>query len=231
MTEENRRHTSDGRILAEIEGLLLQNPWGPRGGAPTPASWINIKAGWPPRTDTPRAARGPRTRRSLRVHSAVLAEGPSPKLLGGLSRPSFVAWSKKLSSATAEPFGTGGEQIGEGEGDMESKRRCSKFLGVALAGGLLIFGIVCSGPALADENAYLNDLHNDGVHAMSGGDPTLVQLGWNMCGELSNGVAPEQLKSEILQQSDTEQGARGISDKQANDIVKYAMTDLCSAGT
>lgn len=102
------------------------------------------------------------------------------------------------------------------------------FMGVALLGGpLLALGVLWAGPALADETTYLKDLHNDGIQALSGNDQVLLQLGRNMCDELSRGTPAEQLEDVVLQQSDTEQGARGLSPKQANDIVFYAMVDLC----
>ncbi len=54
---------------------------------------------------------------------------------------------------------------------MATHRRCRRFVGTALVGvSLLIAEIVWASPAQADQTSYLNDLHNDGIYAVEGGD-------------------------------------------------------------
>ncbi len=111
---------------------------------------------------------------------------------------------------------------------MAAERLYRRFMGAALVGGpLLITGVVCAGPAQADEAAFLKHLRSDGIYAVSGGDQALLQMGWNVCQQLSWGAPPQQLQALALQRSDSSQGARGINPKQADDIVDYALVDLC----
>ncbi len=111
---------------------------------------------------------------------------------------------------------------------MAARTRRGKSVSAVFVGGPLVaLGVGWASPAWADEAAYLNDLRNDGIRAQPGGDQVLLQLGRNMCDELSRGTPADQLEDVVLQQSDTEQGSHGLSRKQANDIVSYAMVDLC----
>ncbi|MEB4208735.1 DUF732 domain-containing protein [Mycobacterium sp. 94-17] len=95
-----------------------------------------------------------------------------------------------------------------------------------LAAGAAVAGIAFAAPAHADETAYLNDLHNAGISDASG-DAALLQVGWDMCRQLSNGTSLPQLRAQVLYNSDTGQGSNGVDPAQANDIVNYAMADLC----
>jgi hypothetical protein len=111
---------------------------------------------------------------------------------------------------------------------MRTHGRCSQFLGTALLGGSLVAaGVVLAGPAQADATSFLNDMHKDGIHAVSGGDGALLQAGLNVCQQLSWGAPPAQLEGLALQRSDDNQGSGGLTPKQADDVVNYAARDLC----
>jgi Protein of unknown function (DUF732) len=100
--------------------------------------------------------------------------------------------------------------------------------GTALVGGpLLLAGLVWASPARADANSFINDLHRDGIHAINGGDPALLQMGAEVCQQLSWGAPPSQLEGLALQRSDANQGAGGLNPQQAVDVVNIALTDLC----
>jgi hypothetical protein len=101
-------------------------------------------------------------------------------------------------------------------------------MGTALLGGSLVAaGVVLAGPAQADAASFLNDMHKDGIHAISGGDGALLQAGLNVCQQLSWGAPPSQLEGLALQRSDDDQGSGGLTPKQADDVVNYAARDLC----
>jgi hypothetical protein len=111
---------------------------------------------------------------------------------------------------------------------MATQRRYRRFVGKALVGGpLLVAGVVCASPAHADQTSYLNDLHHDGIHAVQGGDAGLVRVGLELCDEVWYGRSPRQLATGLLQNSDTTLGAKGLTPKQASDVVNYAVADLC----
>ncbi|HTX95978.1 MAG TPA: DUF732 domain-containing protein [Mycobacterium sp.] len=102
------------------------------------------------------------------------------------------------------------------------------FTDAALVGGpLLIAAVVWASPAHADAHAFLNDLHKAGIHAVTGGDPALLQMGANLCQQLSWGAPPGQLEALALQRSNSRQGPGGITPAQADDVVDYALRDLC----
>lgn len=110
---------------------------------------------------------------------------------------------------------------------MSPRRLATRFIGSALLGGPLLAGLVWASPAQADAAGFLNDMHRDGVHAVAGGDAALLQAGLNVCQQISWGAPPAQLEGLALQRSDDQQGAGGLSPQQANDVVVYAMRDLC----
>jgi len=111
---------------------------------------------------------------------------------------------------------------------MAAQRLYGRFMGTALVGGpLLVAGLVWASPAQADATTFLNDLHNAGIHAVTGGDAALLQTGVGLCQQLSWGAPPGQLEALALQRSDSRQGAGGITPQQADDIVDYAVRDLC----
>jgi hypothetical protein len=95
-----------------------------------------------------------------------------------------------------------------------------------LAAATAVAGIGFAAPAHADEDDYLDDLHNAGI-TDADGDEALLQVGWGLCRQLSNGASPEQLRAQVLYNSDTGQGAKGVDPARANDVVNYAMVDLC----
>lgn len=111
---------------------------------------------------------------------------------------------------------------------MRAQGLYGRFMGTALAGvPLLVTGIVWATPARADQTAFLNDLHNARIHAVTGGDAALLQMGADVCQQLSWGASPAQLEALALQRSDSRQGTGGIIPQQAEDIVVYAQRDLC----
>lgn len=103
-----------------------------------------------------------------------------------------------------------------------------RMMGTALVGGpLLLAGLALASPAHADATSFVNDLHRDGIHAVNGGDPALLQMGAQVCQQLSWGAPPSQLEGLALQRSDAKQGAGGLDPQQAVDLVNYAFRDLC----
>lgn len=111
---------------------------------------------------------------------------------------------------------------------MAAQRPYGRFMGIGVAGGpLLVAGVVWASPAQADQVAFLNDLHNAGIHAINGGDDALLQMGADLCQQLSWGASPQQLEGLALQRSDADQGTGGINGRQAADVVIFALRDLC----
>jgi hypothetical protein len=111
---------------------------------------------------------------------------------------------------------------------MATQRRYRRFVGTALVGGpLLVAGVVWASPAHADQTSYLNDLHKDGIHAVEGGDAELVNVGMNLCNEVWYGHSRRRIAATMLQGSDTTLGTKGLTPKQATDLVNYAVADLC----
>ncbi|GAA4538683.1 DUF732 domain-containing protein [Mycobacterium paraffinicum] len=111
---------------------------------------------------------------------------------------------------------------------MAAQRPYGRFMGAALAGGpLLAAGIGWASPARADGAAFINDLHNAGIHAVNGGDEALLQMGADLCQQLSWGASPQQLEGLAIQRSDADQGTGGINGRQAADVVIFALRDLC----
>jgi hypothetical protein len=111
---------------------------------------------------------------------------------------------------------------------MAAHRLSGSFIRTALVGGpLLIAGVVCASPAHADEASYLNHLHAVGIADMDGGDPALVQTGWKVCQQISWGAPASQLQSLALQKSAQDNGPRGLTPRQADALIDYALVDLC----
>jgi Protein of unknown function (DUF732) len=111
---------------------------------------------------------------------------------------------------------------------MAAVRLCGRIIGAALAGGpLLLAGAGWAAPARADQASFLNDLHSAGIHAVNGGDPELLQMGADLCQQLSWGASPQQLEGLAVQRSDADQGTGGINGRQAADVVIFALRDLC----
>ncbi|GAA4538679.1 DUF732 domain-containing protein [Mycobacterium paraffinicum] len=111
---------------------------------------------------------------------------------------------------------------------MTAQRLCGRFMSTALVGGsLLVAGVMSAGPARADTTTFVNDLHKAGIHAVSGGDPALVQMGLSVCQQLSWGAPPSQIEGLAVQRSDSRQGANGITPQQADAVIEAALRDLC----
>lgn len=54
-----------------------------------------------------------------------------------------------------------------------------------------------------------------------------MQVGTKLCTQVSYGVSPATLKTMALQRSDATLGAGGLTPAQANELVNYAVADLC----
>jgi hypothetical protein len=54
-----------------------------------------------------------------------------------------------------------------------------------------------------------------------------AQVGQKLCIQVSYGVSPALLKGMALQRSDANLGAGGLTPDQANELVNYAVADLC----
>ncbi len=111
---------------------------------------------------------------------------------------------------------------------MAAQQFCRRLVSTALVGGpLLVSGIGWATPARADEAAFLNDVHAAGIHAINGGDAALLQTGWKICQQIGYGAPLTELRNLALQRSDGSAGSNGLSVQQANDLVDYALFDLC----
>jgi hypothetical protein len=97
----------------------------------------------------------------------------------------------------------------------------------AVTGPLLVAAVAWAGPAQADAASNLKDQHNAGNHDVDGGDAALLQVGRKLCTQVSYGVSPALLKGMALQHSDANLGAGGLTPDQANELVNYAVADLC----
>lgn len=110
---------------------------------------------------------------------------------------------------------------------MAAKRLYGGFMGTALVGGpLLVAGVIWAIPAMAEPSDYINDMHNAGITS-DAGDSGLLQTGWQVCDMIASGVSPSDVKAHIVYNSDTNEGINGVEPAQANEMVNYAMVDLC----
>jgi hypothetical protein len=110
---------------------------------------------------------------------------------------------------------------------MAAHRRSGRFVGLAvISAPLVVAGIVGAGPARADATSYLSDLHHAGIRDV-GGDPALLQTGQRLCIEIGYGASTGQLTALAVQRSDAREGASGLTPQQANELVDYAIADLC----
>jgi hypothetical protein len=111
---------------------------------------------------------------------------------------------------------------------MAAQKLSGKFIRTALVGGpLLIAGVVCAGPAHADEASYLNHVHAVGIGDDEGGDAALVQTGWKVCQQISWGAPASELQSLALQNSAMHNGPKALTPRQADALIDYAIVDLC----
>ena len=110
---------------------------------------------------------------------------------------------------------------------MRARILCGHSIGLALVGVPVLAGVIWASPAAADASSFVRDMHKDGIHAVSGGDAALLQAGLNLCQQLSWGAPPSQLEGLALQRSDDRQGGGGLTPQQADDVVNYALRDLC----
>jgi len=110
---------------------------------------------------------------------------------------------------------------------MAARRLSGQCTGAVVLGvPLLVAGLVWASPVHADATSYVNDMHNAGITS-AGGDSDLLQTGRTVCDLIASGVTPTDVAAQILNNSDSHEGSGGISPEQANDIVNFAMSDLC----
>jgi len=110
---------------------------------------------------------------------------------------------------------------------MAARRLAVHCVGTAAVGvPLLVAGLVLASPVHADAQSYVNDMHNAGITS-AGGDSDLLQTGRTVCDLIASGVTPTDVAAQILNNSDSHEGSGGINPEQANDIVNFAMSDLC----
>jgi uncharacterized protein DUF732 len=103
----------------------------------------------------------------------------------------------------------------------------ARVLGAALTAGILgLSGLVGAAPARADTASYLSKVHNEGVN-VPGGDLELNEWGWEVCALLARGVAPDKVRDQAVYNSGSHP-QYGMSDEQADAIMNFAITDLCS---
>jgi hypothetical protein len=104
---------------------------------------------------------------------------------------------------------------------MAAQRLAGRFIRAALVGGPLLIAVVCASPAHADEASYLTHLHNIGVQGGDGFDAQLLEDGRIICQQVRWGAPPREMQSLMLADS------HGLSPRQADAIVDYALVDLC----
>jgi hypothetical protein len=105
---------------------------------------------------------------------------------------------------------------------MAAQRLSGAFIRAALVGGPLLFaGVVCASPAHADEASYLTHLHDIGVPGGAGADAQLVRDGRIICNQVRWGAPASEMQSLMLTDS------HGLSPRQADAVVDYALVDLC----
>jgi hypothetical protein len=96
---------------------------------------------------------------------------------------------------------------------------------IALA-AVAIASLAFAAPAHADETSFINDLHNIGL-VYDGGEPAMLNMGHKICDALRDGLSPSELASRILYNSDENQGDDAIGSEEADQVVTYAVADLC----
>lgn len=110
---------------------------------------------------------------------------------------------------------------------MATRRRDSRLRRSALAfGALALSGMVVTAPAHADTVAYLKHLDDAGITTPRG-EPELKEWGWEVCALFVLGVPPDKVRDQAVYNS----GSRpqyGMTVEQADAIVHFAVTDLCS---
>lgn len=106
------------------------------------------------------------------------------------------------------------------------RKRCACAFGVVLSvGAFALTGLAAAGTARADTVSYLSKLHDAGI-STPGGDAELKEWGWEVCKLFIYGVEPDK----VLYQAVYNSGSRpqyGMTVEQANDVVDFAVSDLC----
>jgi hypothetical protein len=96
---------------------------------------------------------------------------------------------------------------------------------IALA-SVVVASLAFAAPAHADETTFLKDLHNIGL-VNDGGEPAMLSMGHKICEALREGLSPPELDSRILYNSDENQCDDAIGSENADQVVTYAVADLC----
>jgi hypothetical protein len=91
---------------------------------------------------------------------------------------------------------------------------------------LALTGAVAAGTARADTVSYLNKLHDAGINT-PGGDAELKEWGWEVCQLFIHGVEPDKVLHQAVYNSGNSP-QYGMTVEQADDVVNFAVSDLCS---
>jgi hypothetical protein len=110
---------------------------------------------------------------------------------------------------------------------MATRRWDARVLGTVLSvGTFALCGVVTAGAARADTVSYLNKLHDAGINT-PGGDGEMKEWGWEVCQLFLMGVPADKVRDQAVYNSgNTPQ--YGMSIEQADDIVNFAVSDLCN---
>lgn len=93
-------------------------------------------------------------------------------------------------------------------------------------GTLLAAGVVAAIPAKADTTRYLNDVENAGISSETG-DSGILRTGYQICDLISSGLSPKEVEAQIVYNSDSNEGSNGVDPQEANQLVNFAVADLC----
>jgi hypothetical protein len=111
---------------------------------------------------------------------------------------------------------------------MATCRRGVSVFGAALVTGALgLTGLVAAGPAQADTQSYLNHLRDAGINTPRG-ELDVLEGGWEVCELLAKGFPPDRVMQQALYNSGRSPHY-GLTPEQADTVLHFAVTDLCSA--
>jgi hypothetical protein len=111
---------------------------------------------------------------------------------------------------------------------MATPRQGASVLAAALVtGALAMTGLVTAGSAWADTQSYLNKLRDAGINTPRG-ELDVLEGGWEACELLAKGFPPDRVIQQALYNSGPNPHY-GLTRKQADTVLHFAVTDLCSA--
>jgi hypothetical protein len=140
--------------------------------------------------------------------------------------PSFPSGKSSVSSPVRVSLSLWDSRFGEGTGLTAARKRDARVVAVVLSvAALTLTGLAPAGTARADTDAYLNKLHDAGINT-PGGDAELKEWGWEVCKLFIFGVPPDKVLEQAVYNSGSSP-QHGMTVEQANDVVDFAVTDLC----